>query len=486
MSRKIMGILCALVSVVHGLPNKAQVTVGDIRVQALSSRVIRIERKGPRGFEDRATFTSVNRSWAGVALNAPQLSSGGFNVSTDELLVQVTASAVQAKSCWSMTRVNTRYFNAPKSKNNPHGLYAADVGACCDACDADSDCNGGWGYQAKGEKASTPRRVDMPEEPSSSSCDFQLKNNTDVNGPSVLKDHSSAQLCNSSLTKCCALCSSDKECMSFVLAPPSAWSTKLCNNPEASYCFLLASYKSTHTSSGSQVGNKHRTPTPAPAPPPVPPPPTPKPNCVLFADNKMHNTQQTWDADDRSIFGCPRRGCVGSPLQLHANVYRLLKRKGAGQAVKTVPVLLGSTDHAAVPFRFPDPSAIPRAFALRDSPRFVVPAWGATPAPTSVDPALRNSSGYDSRNDADDVYIFVPPLPTTDPVSDPPTPPTSTDAKSAYAALRSDVLGLTGQVPRLPDWAFGIWFTEWHYYSQVHTNPPPHTPPPSPLLAGAY
>ena len=52
-----------------------------------------------------------------------------------------------------------------------------------------------------------------------------------------------------------------------------------------------------------------------------------------------------------------------------------------------------------MPFRFPDPATIPGAFALRDFPRFLVPAWGATPAPPTVDPALRNTSGYDKRNE---------------------------------------------------------------------------------------
>ena len=41
---------------------------GDLRVQFLSPSVVRIERRGPEGFEDRPTFTAVGRSWPGVAV----------------------------------------------------------------------------------------------------------------------------------------------------------------------------------------------------------------------------------------------------------------------------------------------------------------------------------------------------------------------------------------------------------------------------------
>ena len=39
---------------------------GDLRIQFLSPNVVRIERRGPKGFEDRPTFTAVGRKWPGV------------------------------------------------------------------------------------------------------------------------------------------------------------------------------------------------------------------------------------------------------------------------------------------------------------------------------------------------------------------------------------------------------------------------------------
>jgi hypothetical protein len=42
------------------------VVVGQVRVQALSQTLVRVEVRGPAGFEDRPTFNVVERSWPGV------------------------------------------------------------------------------------------------------------------------------------------------------------------------------------------------------------------------------------------------------------------------------------------------------------------------------------------------------------------------------------------------------------------------------------
>lgn len=42
----------------------ANVVVGSLRVQCLSGRLLRIEQKGPEGFEDRETFLVTRRDWA--------------------------------------------------------------------------------------------------------------------------------------------------------------------------------------------------------------------------------------------------------------------------------------------------------------------------------------------------------------------------------------------------------------------------------------
>ena len=90
-------------------------------------------------------------------------------------------------------------------------------------------------------------------------------------------------------------------------------------------------------------------------------------------------------------------------------------------------------------------SSKPLVFAIRDAPRFVPPPWGATPAPAGgLHP---NSSGFDLDNSAADVYLFV--------------------ARHGHARLRRDVLDLTGDVPALPTYAFGLWFSWFHDYTQA-------------------
>src|ERR1041384_8206747 len=45
----------------------SEAVIGNVRVQALSPTLVRLEEKGARGFEDRITFTVANRAWPGVA-----------------------------------------------------------------------------------------------------------------------------------------------------------------------------------------------------------------------------------------------------------------------------------------------------------------------------------------------------------------------------------------------------------------------------------
>jgi len=49
-------------------PGTASAEVGDLRIQALSPTLVRLEVKGPHGFEDRPSFHAVERAWAGTPL----------------------------------------------------------------------------------------------------------------------------------------------------------------------------------------------------------------------------------------------------------------------------------------------------------------------------------------------------------------------------------------------------------------------------------
>ena len=111
-------------------------------------------------------------------------------------------------------------------------------------------------------------------------------------------------------------------------------------------------------------------------------------------------------------------------VTLHATVYT---NNGATK--------LGSSDYVTAPFNFPTPANLPGVFAIRDSPRFLVPPGGAIPQ-KNVRKVLANTSGYDIRGDSDDLYLLV--------------------VRGAnFTRLKADFLHLTGPVPRLPDYALG-------------------------------
>lgn len=100
-----------------------------------------------------------------------------------------------------------------------------------------------------------------------------------------------------------------------------------------------------------------------------------------------------------------------------------------------------------------------RAWAVRDGPLFIPPTWGATPPPSDVDLGpLTNTSGFDTRiHTGADAYVFLIPGAGS----------ASSAAKAGYISFRSEFLSLTGPVPLLPDWAWGLWFTWFHPYNQT-------------------
>ena len=49
-----------------GILAQDEFIVGNVRVQLLSPTLVRLEQKGPKGFEDRKTYTVLNREWPGT------------------------------------------------------------------------------------------------------------------------------------------------------------------------------------------------------------------------------------------------------------------------------------------------------------------------------------------------------------------------------------------------------------------------------------
>ncbi|HEY9510846.1 MAG TPA: TIM-barrel domain-containing protein [Verrucomicrobiae bacterium] len=92
----------------------------------------------------------------------------------------------------------------------------------------------------------------------------------------------------------------------------------------------------------------------------------------------------------------------------------------------------------------PSPSNLPSVFSFADTPRLIPPPGGVVPVPTNAPFAV--SSGWDTSNEAADVYIFVP---------------------GSYPKLRKDFLKLTGPTEMIPLYAFGSWDSRWYDYNEA-------------------
>ena len=93
----------------------------------------------------------------------------------------------------------------------------------------------------------------------------------------------------------------------------------------------------------------------------------------------------------------------------------------------------------------PGPAENPAVLSFADTPRLIPPAWGLTPAPSGSQ--LASTSGWDTNNDAPDIYVFVP--------------------NGSYNQMRSDFLKLTGPTEMVPLYAFGAWDSHWYDYSEA-------------------
>src|SRR5580692_11684812 len=69
------------------------VVVGNVRVQLLSGSLVRLELRGPTGFEDRNTFHVLNRNWPGIEFST-NVEAGEIVIKTPDYLVHVPENAM--------------------------------------------------------------------------------------------------------------------------------------------------------------------------------------------------------------------------------------------------------------------------------------------------------------------------------------------------------------------------------------------------------
>ncbi|MBN2064858.1 MAG: hypothetical protein JW745_08645, partial [Sedimentisphaerales bacterium] len=111
--------------------------VGDVRVQLLSDTLVRIELKGPNGFEDRPTFHISERNWDGTQASRNE-ANGKVSIKTADFSVVVPAAAKDlngivvvdnnGNEIWEMP-VGSGAYTALKCRWDEHGsIYLFDNG----------------------------------------------------------------------------------------------------------------------------------------------------------------------------------------------------------------------------------------------------------------------------------------------------------------------------------------------------------------------
>ncbi len=153
--------------------------------------------------------------------------------------------------------------------------------------------------------------------------------------------------------------------------------------------------------------------------------------------------------EDRPTFTAVGRDWPGTPFRkqggnLVADSYTVALN---GRSFEGIRVLVGGKTAYTVgelpkPQWLPAPGQTGPVWPMADSPRLVPPPGGAIPK--NLGGPLGATSGYDTGNDAPDLYLFV----TKDP-----------------QRLRRDFLHLTGPVPLVPRYTLGLWDSRYHPYS---------------------
>lgn len=131
----ILGLLTCLLPA-QSLFAAGNVVVGNVRVQILSSTLLRLELKGPEGFENRKTFHILNRDWPGTKY-AVNTNGNLIEIQTANYTVDVPQDAssldgVQVKSADGMTlyQYNGILANSvwlPSPSDNPQIWSFADT-----------------------------------------------------------------------------------------------------------------------------------------------------------------------------------------------------------------------------------------------------------------------------------------------------------------------------------------------------------------------
>jgi len=161
--------------------------------------------------------------------------------------------------------------------------------------------------------------------------------------------------------------------------------------------------------------------------------------------------------EDRVTFTVVNRNWPGAPIRkeesdtctlLDISNYRIL----VPESITGLKGIQVQTENGRTLYTFqgppentfmPGPSLKILLWIMPDSPRLIPPEWGAVPPPEDLP-----NSGWDTGNDAQDVYLFI-------------------IEPDQYKTFRKNFLKLTGPVPMPPLYAFGLWNSRYHPYTEA-------------------
>ena len=325
-----------------------------MRVQALSDTLLRFEPKGPMGFEDNTTFMVQSRDFDGVPIKKTK-SVGGVTTLSVGPAATPQCEAAMAKLCTGHRQSSGTCLDCIGA--NEAALAAAN----CTKNTATSWCPG---QLPTGQFIIT---IDQPETPPppppappgpAPMCTAHV--GMDIRGgrriSSCAEGAPSCLPAGATQQSCCAACGKDKECKAWIFEPQKE------GRQPAGACWLMAAGNSLFPHA-NRVSGGHLSGGPSG------PKPTKIKVTVEITDQDYQGTTVLYEIDDLDS--------VSQDLNW--------------------PAPLQSGDK-------------PQAYAIKDYPRFYTPPWGPTPIPegVTVDPALKETNGYDFRNDqTGDTYLFV-------------------------------------------------------------------------------
>lgn len=212
-----------------------EAVVGNIRVQALSPTLLRVEPVGPRGFENRTTFMVTNRTARGAGHLALRQGATPHELVTSHYTVRLrtgeNASVIQAGTCDAPQRGVAAVSRVHDyAHRDDSGILVANRSACCAACESSVTCLA-WQYSQK----------IVPAAPPGGKCRVALQ----ATCGSVQQNASA-----------CLTCVEAHAGQLKANACDVAAAQAFCGGPSGSNCWPMISFASTESRPGFELGFK--------------------------------------------------------------------------------------------------------------------------------------------------------------------------------------------------------------------------------------